>query len=320
MKIFKYSLVVFLFIIGWHNSIAQDEIEREFWSSVNCDRELEVRAYLETYPGGIFIDQALECIRQQGQKKENIPEGKPRIIVTTDLNSEIAQSITNIIHNNLILTGLFDVLPMEYSEATLNTYESRGIAFLISIKADKLDTNINARLINIKTKKQIFGLRYNLKPKQSTVLAHSISNEIYQNLVGDEGEFLKKIAYVSLDTSGQYSIMISFFDGFNPKTILHSPKRLQLLKWSEDRKQIAYYSWEQGRKTLFIQRLSTAERATYKGVENAPAWINAEQVSQDNKRMSIEITKDENHFVYLGNEIVTARIRNSNGELLQILW
>ena len=40
------------------------EVEDVFWQSVVCERELEVRAYLETYPDGVYVSEAWACLEQ----------------------------------------------------------------------------------------------------------------------------------------------------------------------------------------------------------------------------------------------------------------
>ena len=40
------------------------EVEDVFWQSVVCDRELEVRAYLKTYPDGAYVNEAWACLEQ----------------------------------------------------------------------------------------------------------------------------------------------------------------------------------------------------------------------------------------------------------------
>jgi hypothetical protein len=56
---------------------AQDESERLFWESVNCGREGEVRAYIEQFPNGAFIDEAIDCLRGTGEEAGSTADGGP---------------------------------------------------------------------------------------------------------------------------------------------------------------------------------------------------------------------------------------------------
>ena len=40
------------------------EVEDVFWQSVVCERELEVRAYLDAYPDGVYVSEAWACLEQ----------------------------------------------------------------------------------------------------------------------------------------------------------------------------------------------------------------------------------------------------------------
>ena len=56
-----------LFVLLWTVPAAGQtarEVEDVFWRDVVCERELEVRAYLETYPGGAYVSEARACLEQ----------------------------------------------------------------------------------------------------------------------------------------------------------------------------------------------------------------------------------------------------------------
>ena len=56
-----------LFVLLWVAPAAGQtarEVEDVFWRDVVCERELEVRAYLETYPDGAYVSEARTCLEQ----------------------------------------------------------------------------------------------------------------------------------------------------------------------------------------------------------------------------------------------------------------
>ena len=56
-----------LFVLLWATPAAGQtarEVEDVFWRDVVCERELEVRAYLETYPDGAYVSEARACLEQ----------------------------------------------------------------------------------------------------------------------------------------------------------------------------------------------------------------------------------------------------------------
>lgn len=48
---------------------AKDENERLFWKTARCG-ESEMRLYLEEYPRGAYVDEAIECLREIGATTE----------------------------------------------------------------------------------------------------------------------------------------------------------------------------------------------------------------------------------------------------------
>ena len=60
----KWSLV--LALVGLPSALgAQDAIETIFWESVECESRLQVQAYLETYPQGVYVAEAWVCLEGQ---------------------------------------------------------------------------------------------------------------------------------------------------------------------------------------------------------------------------------------------------------------
>ena len=58
--------VVLLFLFVLPPAIgAQDAIETIFWESVECESRLQVQAYLETYPQGVYVAEARACLERQ---------------------------------------------------------------------------------------------------------------------------------------------------------------------------------------------------------------------------------------------------------------
>lgn len=49
-------------------TLAQDETERIFWETMDCNDETQVRAYLETFPSGSFVDEAIACLKSNGNR------------------------------------------------------------------------------------------------------------------------------------------------------------------------------------------------------------------------------------------------------------
>ncbi len=139
-------------------------------------------------------------------------------------------------------------------------------------------------------------------------LAHRISDQIYQALLGDKGIFSTKIAYVEVYKSGfntnRYALKVADADGYNPQILLDSPEPLMSPAWSPDAKQIAYVSFERKRSHIYISELKTGARqlvADFPGINGAPSW------SPDGKKIAFTLSKDGNPNIYIYN-LVTKRV------------
>ena len=61
----RWVLVLLLLLPGPATGQTEREIEDLFWRSVVCEREVEVRLYLEEFPNGVYVAEAWECLEGQ---------------------------------------------------------------------------------------------------------------------------------------------------------------------------------------------------------------------------------------------------------------
>ena len=62
----RWVLVLLLFVLpGPATGQTDEEIEDLFWRSVVCEREVEVRLYLEEFPNGAYVADARACLERQ---------------------------------------------------------------------------------------------------------------------------------------------------------------------------------------------------------------------------------------------------------------
>lgn len=130
--------------------------------------------------------------------------------------------------------------------------------------------------------------------------AHAISNKVYEELTGERGAFLTKLAYIVVrdreNNPLPYQLMISDYDGANEVRLLSSPEPLMSPAWSPDGNSIAYVSFEESKPQIFIQNIYTTERTRitdYPGINSSPTF------SPDGNKLAMVLSKDGNPEIYV---------------------
>lgn len=159
---------------------------------------------------------------------------------------------------------------------------------------------IDMRFMDVLRKNQVMGKRWvHIPASKLRLIAHQISDLIYEELTGVRGAFNTQIAYVTLRKVGGkrlYTLEIADSDGYNPQPILKSKMPIMSPSWSPDGSKLAYVTFESGRSNVVVQSLDGKYRkviANYKGLNSAPAW------SPDGKQIALTLSKDGSADVYI---------------------
>lgn len=222
-----------------------------------------------------------------------------------------SEDIAQIVTNDLVRTGQFKAFPVEDmlskpSDPAGIKYQNwrlLGIESLIIGEVQHLggnQFNVSFWLFDVFKAKQLVAFRVPGTQSSLRVVAHKISDIIYEQLTGVKGAFSTRIAYVTAEGAGaerRYSLWIADSDGANAQVILKSPEPIMSPAWSPDGKKLAYASLEQnGRQMVFIQNWASGEKKQLKtllsGLHGAPAW------SPDGEKIAFAITKNGNCDIY----------------------
>ena len=153
--------------------------------------------------------------------------------------------------------------------------------------------------------------RFIVKKHKLREHAHRISDFVYEELTGEKGAFLTRLAYVAVDRNSThpYQLRISDYDGYGEKSILRSKQPIMSPSWSPDGRKLAYVSFEKHRSQIYTQDLYTQKRelvTSFPKINGAPNW------SPDGKQLALVLSKDGQPDIYVLNVATKALRRVTN--------
>ncbi len=219
-------------------------------------------------------------------------------------------SISSIVSSDLRRSGRFN--PKEQSKfaqpdvtpATVELYKWRqkGIEFLVVgriLPGDAGGYNVQFQLFDSVKGQQIAGYSIPATASNFRMVAHQISDLIYEAITGVRGAFNTRIVYITTRGRGDgkhYIMQVADSDGYNARTILDSPYPLMSPDWSPDGRKIAVVSFEKNRPHIYVQNILTGERhvvSARKGINGAPAW------SPDGSKLAMTLSKTGSPHIYV---------------------
>lgn len=226
-------------------------------------------------------------------------------ILEKNNNSLAGQEIIEIVRNDLLRTGEFDVvandellsIPSNEDEVIQRDWlllDVDSIVFIdVQIEENNLDISYSIFDISYndtEDKRRVLGLPDSLRQS-----SHYVSDGVYKFFYGIEGISSTKLMYVT-KTSNIHRLIISDADGFNEQVLLKSNSPIISPAWSSNAEQIAYVSFENNRAQVFTQNLASGQREliiSSKSSVSSPAW------SPNNKQLAFASTKDGNSEIYV---------------------
>ncbi|MDQ2993537.1 MAG: Tol-Pal system beta propeller repeat protein TolB [Pseudomonadota bacterium] len=185
--------------------------------------------------------------------------------------------------------------PHDVGSVQTDIWKSHGMDYVVIGKVSQQGNQLHVsfQLVDIYGRKGVLLNRtFSTEHKDARSLAHHISDEIYENLIGKKGAFSTHIAYVLVQDSQtpnrRYNLIVADADGYNQQKLLASKDPIMSPRWSPDGSKLAYVSFEGKRASIYIQEAMTGQRyvvAAFEGINGAPAW------SPDSRRLAMVLSK-----------------------------
>lgn len=143
----------------------------------------------------------------------------------------------------------------------------------------------------------LFNKRATVPGPRLREYAHRISDLVYEQLTGERGAFLTRIAYVVVNENDkyQYQLRIADYDGYNERLVLRSKQPLMSPSWSPDGRQLAYVSFQNNKSEIFLMDIYTGKREK---LTSFPRHNGAPRFSPDGKQLAIVLSKTGSLHVY----------------------
>ena len=167
---------------------------------------------------------------------------------------------------------------------------------LYSIQGANEAGRVEARVINLATKSQVYGKAFaGSNPRGQT---HALADDICQALAQRPGIAQSKIAFKAEVTGyGNGEVAVSDYDGFNPQLVTHDNTIVAAPCWG-GRTKLFYASYKFGRPEIFSQDLGSGARkpvARFPGSNITPA------VSPDGTKLAMILSKDGSPNLYVSD-------------------
>ncbi|MGF1873340.1 Tol-Pal system beta propeller repeat protein TolB [Photobacterium indicum] len=246
-------------------------------------------------------------------------EGK----LPTDISSVIASDLQRSGKFSPVATSKMPQTPDSEEQIDYNAWTSMGVDALVTGKVTKnADGNyvVNYQLVDVVrgqlTSGESRGLangelvltkdhllinnRATVKETRLRQYAHRISDVVYEQLTGEQGAFLTRIAYVVIDDKSKhpYQLRVADYDGFNERLVLKSQQPLMSPAWSPDGSKLAYVSFENQQAQIYIMDIYKGTREL---VTSYPRHNGSPRFSPDGKKLAIVLSKTGSLQIYIKN-------------------
>lgn len=244
----------------------------------------------------------------------NITRGnvEPLPIAVTDFiaSGDLGQRITDVIAADLKRSGLFAPINKQaFIEKISNPdqpprFEDWKVINAQALVAGRVtqesDGRLRAefRLWDTFAGKQQSGQQFFTQPENWRRVAHIIADAIYEQITGEKGYFDTRIVYVAESgpkTARKRQLAIMDQDGFNARALTNSNELVLTPRFSPNRQEITYMSFEGNQPRVYLLQLETGQREV---VGNFPGMTFSPRFSPDGQKVIMSLQQEGNSNIY----------------------
>ena len=243
----------------------------------------------------------------------NINKGnvEPLPIAITDfLQGELGKKISDVVAADLKRSGLFkpidrgafiekisnpDAAPRFEDWKVINAQ-----ALVTGRVTQEADGRLKAefRLWDTFAGTQMTGQQFFTQPENWRRVAHIIADAIYERITGEKGYFDTRVVYVAESgpkTARKRQLAIMDQDGANPRPLTNSNDIVLTPRFSPNRQEVTYMSFENQQPRVYLLQLETGQREV---VGNFPGMTFSPRFSPDGQRVIMSLQQDGNANIY----------------------
>lgn len=232
------------------------------------------------------------------------------------------KEISDIVKDDLTFTGLFDCIDeaahIERPEQPFNPNNWKGLGVELVVKG-KAITAVSGQQSAVKTKgqteelkvtvsvydvsasKEVLSKEYSGTAELLRPLSHSIANDIYKILTGQNGMFRSKIAFVKghpLTSSGQAELYIIDWDGHRMHGLGITGGILLSPRWSSDGTKIIYSAERNRSWDIYLLDMNTMRE---KNIVRLSGLNMTGNLLPNNREFVFSSSKDGKSNIYVGD-------------------
>ncbi|TAL25845.1 MAG: Tol-Pal system beta propeller repeat protein TolB [Nitrospirae bacterium] len=229
------------------------------------------------------------------------PEVKKLPIAVQEFTGKEGKNIADIIREDLDFTGFFLGLDRAaYIESSLQMFNPQNWTVIGAEAVVKGNVNgeqnliVTASLYDVFESREIFKREYKGEKGSARQLAHSISNDIYKHVTGENGIFRTKVAFVAEDEDKK-GLYIMDWDGTGIKKLGIKGDFVLTPHWSKDGTRLIYSSERGGKWGIYLLDFT---KMTERNIFVAKGLNMTGNFFPDGDEIMLSSSKDETYGLY----------------------